>query len=276
MHRRFRLTARTAASPSALTGPKGETHLYVCQQCGALALPPDGRLRRVLPSLTGPDLIVGGALPNVPETGHGVPCAFRPSFRRPSRAAWFRAPWRVLRGRRGNLCSSAGSSSRRSTPNRSDRRGPHFPSGHTGACTLRPHDWHRRKTRPRRQMAFARTSQLAVTWYPFRNAHVAVPVAPGRTDTRSSFSSAVYQSSARTMAQHSVTRTRRGPQRPPRQAVASRLGMKWGRLPERTSLFLSPLLPLAAHVLPHWRFLRIKRNNSGPAPVVLSSISFNS
>ena len=31
---------------------EGETHLYVCQQCGALALPPDGRLRRVLPSHT--------------------------------------------------------------------------------------------------------------------------------------------------------------------------------------------------------------------------------
>ncbi len=26
-----------------------ETHLYVCQQCGGLALSPDGRLRRVLP-----------------------------------------------------------------------------------------------------------------------------------------------------------------------------------------------------------------------------------
>jgi uncharacterized protein YbaR (Trm112 family) len=31
---------------------EGETHLHVCQQCGALALPLDGGLRRVLPSHT--------------------------------------------------------------------------------------------------------------------------------------------------------------------------------------------------------------------------------
>ena len=53
MHdRTIPLNCRLCGRPVRFDRTEGETQLCVCQQCGALALPPDKRLRRVLPSHT--------------------------------------------------------------------------------------------------------------------------------------------------------------------------------------------------------------------------------
>lgn len=72
----------------------------------------------------------------------------------------------------------------------------------------------RRKTLPRRQTALWRISQLTVTSRP-SGQYVALPRVPGRTAEAFSRRSPVYSCSARKTAQHSVTRVRLGPQRPP-------------------------------------------------------------
>ena len=77
----------------------------------------------------------------------------------------------------------------------------------------RPHQEHRKKTRPCVQTRLGRISHSAVTVVS-PTVHVAEPCSPGLTESWVSRRSAVYSSSAVATNAHSVTRTRRRPQRP--------------------------------------------------------------
>lgn len=70
-----------------------------------------------------------------------------------------------------------------------------------------------RNTRPRRHTAFWRTSHDALNSRPW-TVYLDVPLAPGLTSEASCCSRAVYTSSAHSMDQRSVTRTRRRPRLP--------------------------------------------------------------